>query len=278
MIPGLSLLKLVIMHKPRFFDIHSHLNFPQFDEDREEIIRKMEEENVWAICVGTGKKTSQECVELAERHKNIYASVGLHPSDIQEGFDMDYYRRLASSAKVVAIGECGIDIKYIKYKKLNIKNDIKNQIEVFEKQIKLAIEMGKPLMVHCRNAHRDAIEILSEFKAENPNLRANIHFFSGTWEEAEKYLDMGFTISFAGPITFSNQYDEIIRRAPLERIMAETDSPFAAPAPFRGRRNEPLYVREIVRKIAFAKGIDFERAREVLVQNALQFLPPSYKI
>ena len=271
------------MHKPRFFDIHSHLNFPQFDKDREEVIRRMEEEGVWTICVGTDKKTSQECVELAERHKNIYASVGLHPSDIQEGFDMDYYRRLASSAKVVAIGECGLDMKY---KKLNIPprrpaavgRAGKNQIEVFEKQIKLAIEMGKPLMVHCRDAHSDAIEILSEFKAENPKLRANIHFFSGTWEDAEKYLDMGFTISFAGPITFSNQYDEIIRRVPLERIMAETDSPFAAPAPLRGRRNEPLYVQEIVRKLALVKGIDFERAREALVQNALQFLSSSYKI
>jgi len=249
---------------PEFFDIHSHLNFPQFDEDRDKITEKMAKDGVWTICVGADKKTSRESVELAESAEDngIFAAVGLHPTEEGEDFDAEYYRGLARRPKTVAIGECGLDMFR------RGESDLERQKSVFEKQIELAIETGKPLMVHCRAAHREALNILSSYAGRG--LAGDIHFFSGGWEEARAYLDLGFSISFAGPITFTSEYDEVIKKAPMDRIMADTDSPFAAPAPFRGRRNEPLFVKEIVKKIALVKGVSPKDAAEATTRNALK--------
>lgn len=253
--------------QPKLFDIHSHLNFPEFDKDREKVIEHMKENGIWTICVGTDEKTSKECVELAKKHENIFASVGLHPTEETEfptGNSVSVLRELAKNQKVVAIGECGIDL----YRKKNFDD----QKELFIKQIKLSLELNKPLMIHCREAHDDLIEIL---KAEGyklkANLRGNIHFFSGTWQQAQKYFDLGFTISFAGPITFTNQYDEIIKNTPIDKIMIETDAPFVAPVPYRGRRCEPSYVIEVAKKIAGIKGISIKQVKESTIQNALKF-------
>lgn len=259
--------------QPKIFDIHSHLNFPDFNKDREEVIGRMSENGIWTICVGADGKTSQECVDLAEKYKNIFASVGLHPTDSNENFEKDFYRKLAQHSKVVVIGECGLDYYRIQNKKLRIK-----QQDLFKKQIELALEFNKPLMIHCRDAHDDLIEILkarlavgqAESHRLKANLRGNIHFFSGTWEQAQKYFDLGFTISFAGPITFSSQYDEIIKNAPMDKIMIETDAPFAAPAPYRGKRNEPIYVMEVAKKIAEAKNIAIKEVLNVTMANALR--------
>jgi len=253
---------------PKLFDIHSHLNFPQFDGDRDEIIKKMRKNGIWTICIGTDKKTSLESVELAKKHEDVYAAVGLHPTDDEGGFDTEYYRQLASRSKVVAIGECGLDMFRRE------KGDIKRQKDVFEKQIELAAELNKPLIIHCRDAcpsdrqaHKEVLAMLS---AKAGKLKGDIHFFSGNWEEARKYLDLGFSVSFAGPITFTGEYDEVIKKTPLDRIMAETDSPFAAPSPHRRRRNEPLFVGEVVKKIAQVKGISFEAAAEATARNAIK--------
>ncbi|MEK9168506.1 MAG: TatD family hydrolase [Patescibacteria group bacterium] len=254
--------------RPKIFDIHSHLNFRDFDKDRENVIKQMQENGIWTICVGADKKTSQECVELAEKYENIFASVGLHPTDSDEKFSVDFYRELTKHPKVVAIGEIGLDYYRIKNQELRIK-----QVEIFKKQIELALETNKPLIIHCRDAHDDLIKILNTYYLiHNTNLRGNIHFFSGVWEQAKKYFNLGFSISFAGPITFTDQYDEIIKNAPLDKIMIETDSPFAAPAPYRGKRNEPGYVIEIAKKLAEIKKLPLEEIIKQTVINAEKFL------
>jgi len=229
----------------------------------------MLDNDIWTICVGTDKKTSKECVELAEKYDGIFASAGLHPTDNNEEFDINFYRELARHPKVVAIGECGLDYYRIKNKELRNK-----QQDLFKKHIELAIELEKPLMIHCRNAHDDVIDILnSYFLIHNSKLCGNIHFFSGTWEQAQRYFDLRFMISFAGPITFACDcdYNETVKKAPLDKIMIETDAPFAAPIPYRGKRNEPLYVQEIAKKIAEIKRISYDEVREATTNNTLKF-------
>jgi len=254
---------------PKIFDTHSHLNFPQFDKDREEVIKRMRENGIWTICVGTDKKISREAVELAEldTEGGIFTAVGLHPTDSNEDFDMDYYRQLASHPKVVAIGECGLDFFRVKD-----RAEQAEQKELFKKHIELAVELNKPLIIHCRDAHKETIDILSAYAARG--LKGVIHFFSGNWEEAQKYFDWGFNVSFAGPITFTDEYDEVIRKSPLEKIMAETDSPFVAPAPHRGKRNEPSFVTEIIKKIAQVREISYEEVTTTTTQNAIKMFIP----
>ena len=180
-----------------------------------------------------------------------------------------FYQKLASHPKVVAIGECGLD--YFR----SVPETAEKQKEVFLAHIALANKVQKPLMCHVRsassktpsrdgNAYLDAYEIL-KVEAKTP---ANMHFFAGTWEEAKKFLDIGSTLSFTGVLTFARNYDEVVKHTPLERIMAETDCPFVAPAPYRGKRNESVYVQEVYKAIAHIRGEDEEKVREILVQNA----------
>lgn len=279
----------------QYIDIHAHVNFAAYDEDREAVIERALDAGVWMINVGTQKDTSKSAVELAEKYeKGAYAIVGIHPihtdksfhdekelgssgkelapSEVEgftsrgENFDTIIYGSLANHPKVVGIGECGLD-----YFRCTPETE-KKQREAFSAQIALANEFKKPLMLHVRNgsgksAYRDALEILkSEAKVSG-----NFHFFAGSWEEAKEILDAGFFLSFTGVITFVRQYDEIIKNTPLDRIMTETDCPYVTPEPFRGKRNEPMHVREVVKKIAEIKGEDFEKVRETLLQNALQF-------
>jgi TatD DNase family protein len=258
--------------RPKLFDIHSHLNFPDFDRDREEVIERMKQAGVFTVVVGTDKKTSKTAIELAEQNEGIFASVGLHPTDKQnEPFDFDYYKNLAQHPKVVAIGECGLDY-YRSQEARNPKSEIRNkQKDIFKKHIELAIESGKPLMIHCRGAHDEVIEILSGFHSQfSARQNGNIHFFSGTWQEAQRYFNLGFTISFAGVITFSRDYDEVIRNTPFEKLLIETDAPFVSPVPYRGRRNEPAYVAEAAKQIAKIRNISYEEVAETTTQNALK--------
>lgn len=249
---------------PEFFDIHSHLNFPDFKKDQEEVIKRMLDNNIRTITVGTDKKTSEECVALSEKYDGIFSAVGLHPTDREnENFDTDYYRKLAENPNVVAIGECGLDYFRIKNQEARIR-----QIEIFKKQIELAVGLDKPLIIHCRDAHNEVLEILTLYKGDK--LRGNIHFFSGNFEEAQKYISLGFSISFTGVITFAREYDEIIKKIPLEKIMIETDAPFVAPAPYRGKRNEPFYVIEVAKKIAEIKEISLEETAKITTENALK--------
>ncbi len=261
-------------------DIHSHLNFSQFDEDRDAIIAKMKEEGMATISVGTDKKTSKEVVDLAAQHENLFATIGIHPTHIEESegvwetFDESYYESLLSP-KVVAVGECGLD-----YFRPPVNVD--KQKELFVAQIDFAMKHDLPLMIHGRpskgtmDAYEDIIEILLASRSSHPAsdaLRGNIHFFVGDIPTAKKFLDLGFTLSFDGPITFVSDYDETIAFVPEDMIMAETDAPFAAPAPHRGKRNEPSYVTHIIKRIAEIRGVEEEYLAERMLQTAKRVFP-----
>jgi TatD DNase family protein len=267
---------------PDFIDIHSHLNFSNYDNDREEIIQKLKENNIWTITVGTELKTSKEAVALADTHENLYATIGLHPTHILEEkdnpefFDEKVYEQLVKNPKVLALGECGLDYAFMSPRPgSSVPNNIevikKQQKADFEKQIEFAVKYNKPLMIHCRDAYADCLDILkSKQKEYGEKVRGNFHFFTSPIEIAKECLEIGFTVSFTGPITFVSKYEDIVRYVPLERMMAETDAPFASPTPYRGKRNEPFYVKEIVKKIAEIKKEPFDKVQKQMVQNAFE--------
>lgn len=252
----------------KYIDIHSHLNFPDYDADREEVIARMKENEIATITVGTSLETSKSAVELARLHDNIFASIGIHPVDEPDSvFDEAAFEELVKDPKVVAIGECGLD-----YGKEGVIDEEAKKIQkaLFEKQIRFAVKHDKPIMIHARSANADIIAMLQDLKKElGDKLRGNAHFFTGTPEEAQAFFDLDFTVSFTGVITFARNYDETVKMAPLERIMSETDAPYVSPVPFRGKRNEPPYVIEVAKKIAEIKGLDEKTASEALVKNAV---------
>ena len=215
------------------------------------------------ICVGTDLETSQKALGLANEYEGIWATAGLHPNDNPgEEFDPENYERLLKETRVVGFGEIGLD-----YYRTGKAEDQKLQKERFKKQLDLAVKINKPLVIHCRNAHHDLIENL-KLKIENSApFRGVIHSFTGTKEEAEKYLDLGFYLGFNGIITFADQYDETIKYAPLDRMLLETDAPYLTPLPFRGKRNEPLYVKYVAEKIAQLKSISYDRTSEQTLIN-----------
>ena len=264
---------------PKFFDIHAHVNDAHFNEDRNAVLARMEAAGVWSIQVGTDRKTSQEAATMASfGGVGTYASIGIHPiDDRRERFIEPFFVDMLAGKRVVAIGECGLD--YSRFADVSdVPLEKARQKELFETQIDFALAHNLPLMIHCRDsdkaladAHRDVLATLSAKKnLGGAHLRGNIHFFSQTIDIAREYFALDFTISFTGVITFTHEYDEVVRLAPLDRIMSETDCPYVAPVPYRGKRNEPLYVEEIVKKIAEIRGEDFEIVRSALVQNALR--------
>ncbi len=271
----------------KYIDIHSHVNFKAYDNDRDEVIKRALDNNTWVINVGTQFDTSKSAVELANKYKEgVYAIIGLHPihtgpsfydeKEISEGgqdfvktgedFEKQKYLELLKDPKVVGIGECGLD-----YFRMD-EESIEKQKKVFIEHIEMAREVSKPLMLHIRNnkddkthdAYKDAIEVLKEY----PDVKGDVHFFAGSVQNAKEFLDLGFTLSFTGVITFTSDYDEIIKNTPLDMIMSETDAPYVAPVPYRGRRNEPVYVSEVVKKIAEVKGLFEKEVAEAIVVNA----------
>ena len=254
---------------PEFFDIHSHLNFSQYDVDRDETIARMKETNTHTITVGTDFELSKSAVELAEAHDCVYACIGVHPvDDPTRVFNAEKFEKLVTSPKVVAIGECGLD-----YFRLvgDSKEEKRRQKEQFEEQIIFAIENKKLLMIHCRDAYEDATDILESFsKQYGEKLWGNAHFFAGGLEIGKRLVDINFSLSFTGVVTFTHDYDEVIRATPLSMIMSETDAPYVAPVPYRGKRNEPSCVSEVVKKIAEIRGENFDTVKEALVLNALK--------
>jgi TatD DNase family protein len=256
----------------KYIDIHSHLNLKQFDVDRDEIIQKLKDCDVSTITVGVDYSSSLFALELAEKHEHLFACIGLHPSDVLvEEFDYSKMLELSRNKKVVAIGECGLD-----YFRENDDSFKSKQKEVFHLHIKLALESNKPLMIHGRpskgtmDAYIDILNILESYKKKNENLMANFHFFSGDLNIAKRIIELGFTMSFDGPITFSHDYDEVIKTISIESIMAETDSPFAAPTPYRGKRAEPQMVKEVIKRIAEIKGLNEEEALHIINSNVKQ--------
>lgn len=256
----------------KYFDVHSHVSFPQFDDDREAVIKRMKDASVATITVGVDLKSSAQAVACAEKHNSMYATLGLHPTDTyKETFNPEEYHDLVAHPKVVAIGECGLD--YYRIKKDDVEDKKRQRID-FEKQIQFALKHDKSLMLHSRpsqgtmDAYEDVYDIIQSYAKEDSNLHGNVHFFVGNLNIARKFLDLNFSLSFTGVITFARDFDEVIKYAPLNMILSETDSPYAAPVPYRGKRNEPAYVKEIVTKIAEIRREDFEKVRQQLVKNA----------
>lgn len=247
----------------KYIDIHSHLNFPEFDNDRKEIISKMLEREIGTITVGTDFETSSSAVELAEKYPNIWATVGIHPTHDADPLLLEEF---LSSPKVVGIGECGLD-----YGKAGIIADEEKEMQkrIFEVQIELASKYNLPIMIHARNSNEDILRILNEKKKIFPNLRGNAHFFSGSIEQAYMYISLDFSVSFTGVITFARDYDEVVRSVPLENIMSETDSPFVSPLSCRGKRNTPLNIIEIVEKIGEIKGLLDNSQDKIILKNAV---------
>jgi len=246
----------------KLFDSHCHLQLSQFDADRDAVLARMQEQGVGGVIIGTDLKSSRAGLELAKAHDFLWAAVGLHPNDnADEAFDVAAYEALARDPKVVAIGECGLDY---------FRTTGQGQRKRFELQIDLAQKLNKALVVHCRNAHEDMLDILFSYshELENKKVPVVLHFFTGSGELAQKYLRLGCYLSFPGPVTYTDMYDDSIRVCPADKMLIETDSPFAAPVPNRGKRNEPAYVADVARKIAALKGISYEEVAAVTLANA----------
>lgn len=253
----------------RAIDTHSHFNLSQFDKDRDAAIARMEAEGISTICVGVDEETSAKAVELAAAHESIWAIVGQHPTEWHQEFNPDAYSSLTHRGKVVAIGECGLD-----YYREQDRTHPAEQERLFRAQIELAIESKLPLMLHIRprqgtmDAYDDALSILKEYKAVHPELRGTAHFFAGDERVAQAFLSLGFYISFSGIVTIFPEYEAVVRAVPLDRILSETDAPFAAPLPWRGSRCEPWQVVAVVEKIAAIKNLPIETVQAQLIKNA----------
>jgi len=250
----------------KYIDIHTHMNLAQFDEDYDAAIKRAFAAGVGMFNVGTDKDTSARAVALLDEYpENLYATVGLHPLHAsEESFDRSMYKALAECERVVAIGECGLD-----YSRGPSDGEVAKQIEAFEAQIALANELELPLMLHIRsgprgNAYKDAQDILKK----HAKVLGNSHFFAGSLNDAKAFWDMGYSTSFTGVLTFTHDYDEVVQAAPKGLIHAETDAPYVAPHPHRGKRNEAAYVIEVVKRQAELRGVPEDEWAAQLVSNA----------
>lgn len=259
-----------------FIDTHAHLDFKDFDKDREEVIAHALASGVEKLInVGANMAGSRASVELASSYDYIYATVGIHPHDAQEATEdnVEELRRLLRHGRVVAVGEIGLD--YFKS-----KTSPTLQKEAFVRQLDLARDHDLPVIIHTRDAEDDVMDILHGYKG----LRGVIHFFSGSPEFALHAIESGLYLSFTGVITFKPrapdagsgaQYDQlreqIVNSVPLDRLMIETDCPFAAPVPYRGWRNEPAFVVEVAKKLAELRGVSLDIIEHATTQNAKHF-------
>lgn len=282
----------------KYFDIHSHLHSGFFKENTEEIFKKMIEQEIGTILVGVDFLDSEKAVILSKNQKdsaNIWACIGQHPVDNKkEIFKEEKYQELLNQnrEKIVAIGECGLDYFWLnkdlkggKISEADFAAQKQKQKKLFEQQINFALKNNLPLMLHVRSfknadAHKDTLKILDKKQAElkhlskvgilSKKIKANFHFFTENLEITKEIIKRGYYFSFPGVITFAN-LDEVIKIIPLEKIMSETDSPFATPVPYRGKINNPTYVKEIVKKIALVKNISENKCQKQLLKNTKNF-------
>jgi TatD DNase family protein len=280
----------------KYIDTHAHLNLSAFNDDVATVAKECADRGVAVINVGTKESTSKRAVELAESHGHMYAIIGLHPIQTAPGhhdeeetgegakpftskgevFDKTFYDELVKSKKVVGVGECGFDYYH------TTPDSYAVQEENFIAQIQFANEHNLPLMIHTRgpkpgeesptgrSVYADVYEVLAQY-AKVP---FNVHFYAGTIAEAEKFFELRGTVSFTGVITFANVYEEVVKAVPLNLMHGETDCPYVAPVPHRGKRAEPWMVEEVYKKIAAIRGEDEEMVRIQLIETAKSF----YKI
>lgn len=278
---------------PKFFDAHTHLNMLNISPWENEsgwleVGQRTLEAGISFVNVGADEKTSRLALEqVKELGEGCWATVGIHPTETchseasGEGWnsdsDFEVIQELARDPKVVAIGECGLE--YYRLPDSAKSSVVAKQKELFIKQIELALELDKPLMIHCRStdknnldAHQDAYEILKGYRDKvGDKLQFNMHFFTGDWPMAQKFLELGSYFSFNGVVTFADQYDEIVKNVPLDRLMSETDAPFVAPVPHRGQRNEPACVELVAGRLAELRSEPKKSVLTALVQNAQKF-------
>lgn len=250
------------------FDSHAHLNDERFDEDRDQLIAYLRENDVdLVVNPGADMETSKTAIDLAKKHDFIYAAVGVHPHDVEHMTedDIETLKKWAKeNDKVVAIGEIGLDYYY----------DLSPRVlqkKWFIRQIQLANELDLPFIVHDRDAHGDTFEIIKKYKS--PETGCVLHCYSGELDLAREYVKMGCYISIPGTVTFKNNRKtvNVAKNIPLEWMFIETDSPYMAPVPNRGKRNDPSMVKYVAEKIALERGISYEEVCRVTKENAKRF-------
>ena len=265
-------------------DTHAHVNFNAYKNNGSEVIKRSLDNNVWMINVGSQYSTSARAVQIAQKYKTgVWAAVGMHPIHLgserfktqvdkneevnfetrAEQFDEEKYQDLINQEKVVAIGECGLDYYHN-------ENNKEQQKELFIKQIDLAVKNDLPIIIHCRNSHNDILEILKAKNREyGERLRGVIHSFSGRLSQAKQYVEeLGFYLGFNGIITFARDYDKVLSEIGIENLLLETDCPYLTPEPFRGKRNEPLYVKYVADKLAEIKNEKIKEIERATTKNA----------
>ncbi len=269
-------------NKKLIIDSHAHLNFKSFDSDLEEIIDKNLKNDVWTINVGSNYETSRKAIEISKKYeKGVYSSIGFHPihavkeftktdnedeGSFEKDFDYEKYKKLAlTDSKVVAIGETGLDYYYKPKNKEKLNEFKKKQKDVLLKHLDLAKELDLPVIFHCRMAHQELIETLKL----QEKLKGVVHCYTGNWQEAQEYLDMGFYLGFTG-IIFKLNLEKIIKKIPIDRILIETDCPYLTPpqAMNVSERNEPLFVKYVAEEIARIKNTSVDEIIEKTTQNA----------
>lgn len=272
-----------------YIDTHAHLNFKVYRPDADKVIKRALNENVHLIIPSVNYKSSKQALTIANKYlRGVNVAVGLHPTNLEdviekydgkevlisaEEFNIDVYQQLAKFKKVVAIGEIGLDY-YRRDLHKNMSAIKEQQKKVFLQQLELANNLELPAIIHCRDAHDDMLDLLTKFKAKHTDKLPKdrpwgvMHCFSGDEDLAWKYFNLGLIISFTGVITFSKQWDDLIRKVPNDKIMIETDSPFMTPEPYRGKRNEPILVKYIAKKIAELKKMPMEEVGRITTENA----------
>lgn len=272
------------LYSPRlnnmFFDSHTHVNFAAFKDDQDQTVNRSLDSQTWMVNVGTQLSTSESAVALANKYSTgVFAAIGLHPihtfqqlvdeeedhfQSREEQFDADFYEKLLNK-KVVAVGECGLD--YYRLPANDKESAIKKQKQAFVAQIEFARKHGLPLIVHCRDAYSDVLEIL---KADYNGMPGIIHSFTDTWDTAKKFIDSGFYVALNGILTFdkTGKLAEVAKNVPFDKLLTETDAPYLTPTPYRGKRNEPSYVKHVAEKIAEIKGLSLEEVGQQTFNNA----------
>lgn len=243
-------------------DTHSHLQFDAYAKDIDEVVKRIRAQNIACINVGTSYQSSKDGILFAQTYgEGFYAAIGLHPTDVDEPFDAGQYKELAKSKKVVAIGEIGLDYFRPPF-------DKEKQKSIFIQQLDLAKELNLPVILHCRMAHQDVIDILKS-QIPNPNyqLRGVIHCFTGTLEQAKKYIELGFYLGLNG-IIFKFNIDEVIKHVGLEHLLLETDCPYLTPPMAPEKRNEPIFMTYTIEKIAQLKNVSVQEISQKTTENA----------
>ncbi len=243
-------------------DSHSHLFEEDFKNDIDDCIKRCKENNVnKVILVGFSYETNRLAQEYAKKYDIFYPTAGIHPDEADDNYleKINELKEFVKNNKIYAIGECGMDYHYT-------KENAEIQKIIFKSQIELSIEMNLPLIIHMRDATKDTFDILNEYKGK---LKGVMHCYSGSLEMAYEFIKLGFHISLGGPVTFKNAKEpkEVAKNIPLDKLLIETDCPFLAPTPYRGKRNESSYVKLVCEEIANLRGISFEEVEKATENN-----------